>query len=44
MHGAEASRVLVNNKLMDARNETEKEWIFDLQHPGKSKIIRWKNR
>ena len=35
MHGAEASRVLVNNKLMDARNETKKEWIFDLQHPGK---------
>ena len=35
MHGAEASRVLKNNKLMDARNETKKEWIFDLQHPGK---------
>jgi len=35
MHGAEASRVLVNNKLMDARNETKKDWIFDLQHPGK---------
>lgn len=35
MHGAEASRVLVNDKLMNARNLTKKDWIFDLKHPGK---------
>jgi DNA-directed RNA polymerase subunit beta len=35
MNGAEASRVLVNEKLMKARNSSNKEWIFNLDHPGK---------
>nr|ALG63576.1 RNA polymerase beta subunit [Guillardia theta] len=39
MNGAEASRVLVNEKLIEARNLTEKDWIFDLRHPGKSKLF-----
>lgn len=38
MHGAEASRVLVNDKLMNARNVTGKDWIFDLKHPGKIRL------
>jgi DNA-directed RNA polymerase subunit beta len=38
MHGAEASRVLVNDKLMNARNITGKDWIFDLKHPGKMRL------
>ncbi len=38
MHGAEASRVLVNDKLISARNITGKDWIFDLQHPGKIRL------
>jgi len=39
MHGAEASRVLINDKLMNARNSTGKDWIFDLQHPGKMRLF-----
>jgi DNA-directed RNA polymerase subunit beta len=39
MNGAEASRVLVNEKLMEARNSTKKDWIFDLRHPGKTKLF-----
>nr|BDA98121.1 RNA polymerase beta subunit [Proteomonas sp. NIES-1005] len=39
MHGAEASRVLVNEKLMLAKTETNKDWIFDLQHPGKAHLF-----
>jgi len=39
MHGAEASRVLVNDKLMNARNMTGKDWIFDLKHPGKIRLF-----
>jgi DNA-directed RNA polymerase subunit beta len=39
MNGAEASRFLVNEKLIEARNLTEKDWIFDLRHPGKSKLF-----
>ena len=39
MHGAEASRVLINDKLMNARNSTGKDWIFDLQHPGKIRLF-----
>jgi DNA-directed RNA polymerase subunit beta len=35
MHGAEASRVLINEKLMQTKNITKKDWIFDLRHPGK---------
>eukprot|EP00961_Rhodomonas_salina_P015797 212238-Rhodomonas_salina.1 len=33
MHGAEASRVLVNDKLSEAKFNTGEEWLFDLQHP-----------
>ena len=39
MHGAEASRVLVNDKLTNARNLTGKDWIFDLKHPGKIRLF-----
>ena len=39
MHGAEASRVLINDKLMNARNSAGKDWIFDLQHPGKIRLF-----
>ena len=39
MHGAEASRVLINDKLMLAKTETKKDWIFDLQHPGKAHLF-----
>jgi len=39
MHGAEASRVLINEKLMQTKNLTEKDWIFDLRHPGKVTLL-----
>jgi DNA-directed RNA polymerase subunit beta len=39
MNGAEASRVLVNEKLIEARNLTNKDWMFDLRHPGKTKLF-----
>ena len=39
MHGAEASRVLINDKLMNARDISGKDWIFDLQHPGKIQLF-----
>jgi DNA-directed RNA polymerase subunit beta len=39
MHGAEASRILVNDTLMTAKLATEKNWIFDLNHPGKMEIF-----
>ena len=39
MHGAEASRVLINNKLMSDKNESDKDWIFDLEHPGKIRLF-----
>jgi len=39
MHGAEASRVLINDKLMNARDISGKNWIFDLQHPGKIQLF-----
>nr|BDA97451.1 RNA polymerase beta subunit [Cryptomonas sp. NIES-345]BDA98412.1 RNA polymerase beta subunit [Cryptomonas sp. NIES-1327] len=35
MHGPEASRILVNNTLIDAKLKTNKPWLFDLNHPGK---------
>lgn len=35
MHGAEASRVLVNDKLNEAKLKTGEKWLFDLRHPGK---------
>ena len=35
MNGAEASRVLINEKLMEAKIASNKNWVFDLAHPGK---------
>lgn len=39
MNGAEASRVLVNEKLTEAKKVTNKEWIFELKHPGKTTLF-----
>jgi DNA-directed RNA polymerase subunit beta len=39
MNGAEASRVLINEKLIQARDVSEKDWIFDLRHPGKTPLF-----
>jgi DNA-directed RNA polymerase subunit beta len=39
MHGAEASRILVNNMLMKAKTSTGKNWLFDDRHPGKMTIF-----
>jgi DNA-directed RNA polymerase subunit beta len=39
MYGAEASRILVNDKLMKARVSTSKNWLFDSNHPGKMAIF-----
>ena len=35
MYGAEASRVLVNDKLLQASHNRGKNWLFDENHPGK---------
>jgi DNA-directed RNA polymerase subunit beta len=35
MHGPEASRILINNTLIDAKLKTNKDWLFKLDHPGK---------
>jgi DNA-directed RNA polymerase subunit beta len=35
MHGAEASRVLVNSTLLKAKSNSTKPWLFDDNHPGK---------
>jgi DNA-directed RNA polymerase subunit beta len=39
MNGAEASRVLVNEKLTLAKTLSNKDWIFDSQHPGKIPVF-----
>jgi DNA-directed RNA polymerase subunit beta len=39
MYGAEASRVLVNDKLMKAKLFNSKDWLFNLDHPGKMNIF-----
>ncbi len=39
MYGAEASRILVNDALMKAKITANKEWLFDLRHPGKMNIF-----
>lgn len=39
MNGAEASRVLINEKLMKAKSISGKDWIFDLRHPGKTPVF-----
>nr|NP_050839.1 RNA polymerase beta subunit [Nephroselmis olivacea]Q9TL06.1 RecName: Full=DNA-directed RNA polymerase subunit beta; AltName: Full=PEP; AltName: Full=Plastid-encoded RNA polymerase subunit beta; Short=RNA polymerase subunit beta [Nephroselmis olivacea]AAD54810.1 beta subunit of RNA polymerase [Nephroselmis olivacea] len=39
MYGAEASRHLVYNKLHEASEVTGHHWLFDPNHPGKSRLI-----
>nr|YP_010835297.1 RNA polymerase subunit beta [Cryptomonas gyropyrenoidosa]WFQ82972.1 RNA polymerase subunit beta [Cryptomonas gyropyrenoidosa] len=39
MHGPEASRILVNNSLIEAKTHSKKDWLFDLNHPGKIQIF-----
>lgn len=39
MNGAEASRVLINEKLTKAKAVSGKDWIFDLDHPGKVPVF-----
>ena len=39
MNGAEASRVLINEKLTKAKSVSGKEWLFDSNHPGKVPIF-----
>nr|BCG67712.1 RNA polymerase subunit beta [Haptophyceae sp. NIES-3900] len=34
-HGANASRILVNDALQQAKIKTKKTWLFDDKHPGK---------
>lgn len=35
MYGAEASRSLINAKLREAALESQNDWLFDTNHPGK---------
>ena len=35
MNGAEASRLLVNEKLIEAKIKSKKDWIFNINNPGK---------
>jgi DNA-directed RNA polymerase subunit beta len=39
MYGKEASRGLVYRKLYEARQQTGKQWLFDLRFAGKSKVF-----
>jgi DNA-directed RNA polymerase subunit beta len=39
MHGAEASRVLINDTLLKAKRETNKDWVFNFDYPGKMEIF-----
>ena len=39
MYGAEASRHLVYNKLYEASELTGYNWLFDPNHPGKSRLL-----
>jgi DNA-directed RNA polymerase subunit beta len=39
MHGQEASRSTVHGKLMEAREETGKDWIFAPHNPGKIQVF-----
>ena len=39
MYGAESSRGLVYSKLYEARRTTGHEWLFDPDHPGKSRLV-----
>ena len=39
MYGAEASRILVNNKLLQASLVIGKQWLFNTKYPGKIKLF-----
>ncbi|KGF73127.1 DNA-directed RNA polymerase subunit beta [Neosynechococcus sphagnicola sy1] len=39
MHGVEASRSTVHGKLLTAREETGKDWMFDPNNPGKIQVF-----
>jgi len=39
MHGAEASRILINDTLLKAKRETNKDWVFNFDYPGKMEIF-----
>ena len=39
MYGPEASRTLVNQKLGEAQEKTQCNWIFNTKHPGKMVIF-----
>lgn len=38
MHGEEKSRETVHSKLMEARDELERDWLFDEADPGKIQV------
>jgi DNA-directed RNA polymerase subunit beta len=39
MYGEESSRTLVHNKLMEARDVTAKDWLFNPEHAGKLQVF-----
>jgi DNA-directed RNA polymerase subunit beta len=39
MHGAEASRILINDTLLKAKSKANKDWIFNFDSPGKMEIF-----
>ncbi|MEQ8757857.1 MAG: DNA-directed RNA polymerase subunit beta [Coleofasciculus sp. G1-WW12-02] len=39
MYGEEASRLTVHGKLQQAREETQQDWIFDPENPGKIQVF-----
>ena len=41
MYSVEASRILINSKLKEAANQTNKAWLFNKDCPGKVSINRW---
>jgi DNA-directed RNA polymerase subunit beta len=38
MYGQEASREITHGKLMEARDKTGKDWVFDPENPGKIQV------
>ncbi|MFP4100290.1 DNA-directed RNA polymerase subunit beta [Coleofasciculus sp.] len=39
MYGEEASRLTVHGKLQQAREETQQDWVFDPENPGKIQVF-----
>ncbi len=39
MYGEESSRTIVHGKLLEARDETGKDWVFDPEKPGKIMVF-----